>query len=164
MQPPNFNKDGAFGAIYERIVAEVAAEHLWPSSYVVCCSTFSDLDFMAVLASATPGEPGKLVGCLEVKARRVLSTRYVSTIISERKVIAARALRAYLKAPSHCAILFTDTLALFSLALPADAVELIGRPDRGGTGVPHAVYAHSRLTFYPTLFEEVTRRVAAEAA
>jgi hypothetical protein len=155
----NFRRDYQFGAIYEQVVAEVVCEALWPGATLAQAPTYGDLDWVAIQPSPLGEGVAKLLGALEVKARRISGSRFPSTIVASRKSDAAKAFRAFFKCPSWAAIQFTDNLALLNLLLPPDSEELISRNDRD-KAVPHSIYSHERLDWRPDLFLEVQRRVA----
>lgn len=145
----------AFGKVYERVAAEKYAAQVWPDALVVSCNTFADIDFVVI-------DPQKgLVGFVEVKTRKIASTKYNSTIVSLRKHHAGRYAPEYFKVPVMCVVLFTDTAAVFNLKEKPDLIGPITRWDRD-KAVDHAHFNHDRLTWLPELHAEILAAVAEE--
>jgi hypothetical protein len=150
-----FKGELAFGKVYEEVAARKYAATVWPGALVAPCNTFADIDFVVV-------DPAKgLVGFIEVKTRKIPSTKYDSTIVSLRKHHAGRWGREFFKVPTMCVVLFTDTCGVFDLKETPDLIAPITRWDRGKP-IDHAHYNHSRLTWLPELHTEVLLTVAKE--
>jgi hypothetical protein len=130
-----------FGKAYERRGAELLAEKLWPGATVIEAAQYSDIDWMVALN-------GKLVGAIEVKARRVESTRYEDTLVAWRKYDAAKALKTFFKVRTACLIIFTDRAGYFWLDEMPNGRRQIVRKDRPSEPpVEHGLYLHDRLTW-----------------
>jgi hypothetical protein len=150
-----FKGELAFGKVYERVAAEQYAALTWPGAIVAPCNTFADIDFIVV-------DPAKgLVGFVEIKTRKIASTKYDSTIVSMRKHEAGRYGQHYFKVPTMCVVVFTDNAGVFDLKLTPDLVAPITRWDRDKP-VPHAHYNHDKLVWMPNLFAAVMQAVADE--
>lgn len=152
----SFMAELAFGKAFERVAAEKYAAQTWPGSVIAPCPTYADVDFVAI--SPLTG----LLGFIEVKTRRIPSTKYDSTIVSLRKHHTGRYAKEFLKVPTPCVVIFTDTLGVFDLRLVPDTIAPIGRWDRPGKEVDHAHYLHSRLVWMPELHAEILKKVAEE--
>lgn len=150
--------DLQFGKRYEQVAAEELVAKLWPGHQLVEMHTFSDIDFGVVLPQE--GAPPKMVALLEVKTRRISIEQYDSTLVAFRKHDAGRWAKVFLKLPTVCLVVFTDAAATFDLAQAPDAKENIVRGDRGGAGVEHALYAHSRFGRHDELLEAIKLRTA----
>jgi hypothetical protein len=85
------------------------AERIWPGSSVFRTKGYADVDFVVI-------QNNTLVGFIEVKARRFPHNRHPTTAVHTNKHKAGRNLRAALKVPSICAVLWTDTLGYFDLS------------------------------------------------
>lgn len=155
----SLNAELQFGKQYERIAAEVFIAKRWPSAKLVEAPAYSDVDWFVVEPQA--GGPDKLIALLEVKTRRIDSKKYDSTIVAARKHDAARYAKAFFKVPTVCLVLFTDAVATFDLHEAPDGRQIIGRGDRPGSQMLHALYLHSRFEYHNELLEPILGRVAA---
>lgn len=145
----------AYGKRYEAIAAKIYAEKTWPGCIVAPCPAYADVDFTII-------DPIKgLLAFLEVKTRRITSEKYESTIVSLRKHHSGRYGLTFFKVKTPCLVLFADTLGVFELSETPDSIAPITRWERGGEGVDHAHYAHSRLTWLPELHQEIMTAVGA---
>lgn len=145
--------DLAFGKTYELAAAAIYVAKRWPGAQLVEAPTYADLDWLVV----KPQEkgPNKLISFLEVKTRRIHSKKYNSTIVAYRKHDAARLAKAFFKVGSVCLILFTNDVATFDLHDIPDGKQIIGRYDRPGKGVVHALYHHHRFDWHPELLDPI---------
>lgn len=148
----------AFGKVWERIAAEEYARKRWPTAQIIQNPAYADIDWLVV---APKGDEPALVAALEIKARRIDSKRYESAIVAFRKHDAARFMRTFFKVPTVCLVLYTDTVATFSLAETPAGKELVTRFDRE-KGVEHALYLHSAFEWHPDVYEAIQARVAEE--
>lgn len=148
-----------FGKRFEYVAAEAYVAKRWPGAQLVEAPAYSDLDF-AVIKPQESGPP-VLAAFLEVKTRRIDSAKYDSTIVAWRKYDAARFGRAFFKVPTVCLVVFTDAVATFDLHDLPDGKQKIGRFDRPGTEVDHALYLHSRFEWHPELLEPILERANA---
>lgn len=149
----------AFGKTYERVAAEAYVEKRWPGAQLIESPAYADLDWQVVRPRES--QPPLLLAWLEVKTRRIDSKKYEDTIVAYRKHDAARFGRAFFKVPTVCLVLFTDTVATFDLHDAPDGKREIGRYDRPGGAIPHALYLHSRFEWHPELLEPILERANA---
>lgn len=133
--------DLAFGKTYERPLAEALAARLWPGSVVIEAAEYSDIDWMVAVE-------GKLVAAVEVKARRIESTKYEDTLVAWAKYDAARGLRKHFKVRTACLVAFSDRAGFFWLdELPNGRRQIVRRDRPGSPPVEHALYLHERFTW-----------------
>lgn len=142
-----------YGKARERAGAEELVSRLWPGATLVSGHTYSDIDFLVVLA-------GQLVAFLEVKARRNSSSAFPTTICSFEKHDAARWGMRYWRVPTLALVIFTDRAGTFRLDERPNGKEYVGRDDRGGQGREHAFYTMERITWHDGLVEAVNQRVS----
>lgn len=150
----------AWGKKFEYVAAEAYAAKRWPVAQLVEAPAYSDLDF-AVIKPQESGPP-VLAAFLEVKTRRIDSAKYDSTIVAWRKHDAARFGRTFFKVPTVCLVVFTDAVATFDLHDLPDGKQKIGRYDRPGPEVEHALYLHTRFEYHNELLEGIFERANAE--
>lgn len=143
-------KDVAFGKQFERTIAQVYIDKVYKDAFLVEMPTYSDIDFAVICK-------GKIIAFIETKTRKIASTLYDSTMLSERKHIAAKDIKNSLKVPVIALIAFTDVVASFSLVDVPDEVKFVGRRDRGMRGTEHAFYLHSRMVMHPDLVVELPK-------
>lgn len=133
--------DLEFGKRYERQGAEALASHLWPGAVVIEAAMYSDIDWMVAVE-------GKLVAAVEVKARRIESTKYEDTLVAWAKYDAAKGLRKHFKVRTACLIIFSDRAGYFWLDEMPNGRRQIARKDRPGSApVEHGLYLHERFTW-----------------
>lgn len=146
-----------FGKRYERAAAAAfVAEQFGVGHSLIECPAFADIDWMV------QDDKGMLAAFVEVKTRRVSSTKYASTIVSKRKTDAGRYGKFYFKVPSYAVVVFTDNFGVFKLHEQPDGFEPITRYDRPGVEVEHAVFKHERLEWYPHLLERMVELLPKE--
>ncbi len=146
----------AFGKTYERAAAEVYVEKRWPGAQIIESPTYADLDWQVV--QPRKEAPPLLLAWLEVKTRRIGSKQYEDTIVAYRKHDAARFGLVFFKVPTVCLVIFADTVATFDLHEAPDSKREIGRYDRPGVSILHALYLHSRFEWHPELLEPIMKR------
>lgn len=132
--------DLAFGTEQEITAAQVFVERQYPNGIIAKFPGYSDIDFIVIA-------DGKIKCCLEIKARRINSTEYNSTIFPLRKHIIAKTIKETLRIPVFGIIVFQDVYASVDLTNEPDEISYVHRVDRN-KGSDHCFYNHNRLTFY----------------
>jgi hypothetical protein len=154
----SFNVDFAFGKRRERLVAAAFAEKIWPGSIIADLPAYSHLDFAVIQQSED--DRWQTVALLEVKTRRVSSTRYDTTIVASRKTAVAQSVKEGLKLPVGCLVLFADgKLASFDLTQPPDSETTLLAKERSGRPVRHNEYSHARFTYHNELVEQINAQI-----
>jgi Holliday junction resolvase-like predicted endonuclease len=149
--PADFREELDWGKVFERIAAEEYAKLVWGAGAVVVENPAkADADF-------TVAADGKLVAFLEVKARRARSTQYEDTIVVTRKYDLGRYARMFFQVPTHCVLVFEDTVGMFRLDEKPDGKRMVTRQDRGTTG-EHCYWGHKRMEWFPELLARIEER------
>jgi hypothetical protein len=146
----------AFGKARERLGAELLAEELWPGSTVIECATYAEVDFAVSMN-------GKLVGYIEVKARRNVSSDFEDTLVTWSKHDTGRFVKKFFKVRTVALVIFTDTAGYFYLDETPDGRRPIQRRDRlDQPPVEHALYRHERMVWAENIKKRLDERLEAQ--
>ena len=146
--------DLEMGQKFEQVAADLFVKHLWGASYSAVKRSERSFIDMSVVSGA------EVYALLEVKARRVDSDIYDSTIVHVNKHTSARSLYTMRGWRTACLVIFEDKAGYFWLDERPDGKEFVARADRNGEGADHALYSHTRIIWVEGLREQIEAATA----